>query len=242
MPAITWCGPQKEHLMSNLKIAADLKRFDLLNLGESIRVLGAQGASELHFDIADGHFITDFGFAPAHIAAAKAMTQLPCHAHLLVREPERCLSDVIASGADVVTLQVETCTHIHRALSLIRDSGKQAGVAVLPATSLTKLNYLFPLMDRLVLICTDPVRRAMGIPRASFERIRILHENIRYHEYAVSLDVEGPLAVEDAARCVRFGASGLVVGPKELGYAAGEMDNSMLQTYREQVSAAVHTV
>lgn len=228
--------------MSNLKIAADMTRFDPLNLAAAIQGLEAQGASELHFDMADGRFVPRFGFTPAHIAAAKAVTSLPCHAHLLIREPERCLPDVLASGADVVTLHVETCTHIHRALSLIRDSGKQAGVAVLPATSLTKINYLLPVIDRLLLLCTDPMAKAAGLPRAAFERIRLLHENIRYHEYAVSIEVEGALPVEDAARCVRFGTGRLVAGPAEIPGLGDVTQPDALRAYSEQVGAAVHVV
>lgn len=228
--------------MGQLTIAADMKRFDPLNLASAIRVLEAQGASELHFDIADGRFVSRFGFAPEVIAAAKAITALPCHAHLMLASPEGMLPEILQCGADTVTLQVETCTHIHRALSLIRDHGKQAGVAVLPATSLLSVNYLLPLLSRLVVFGTDPLARNTGLPRAAFERVRLLHENIRYHEYAVALEVEGPLSVEDAARCVRFGATRLVVGPNDIDGLGDPTHEHVVDTYCGKVAATSHLV
>ena len=228
--------------MGQLSIAADMKRLDLLNLEGAIRALEAQGADELHFDVADGRFVSRFGFAPEVIAAAKAMTSLPCHAHLLLEAPDRLLPAILQCGADVVTLHAESCTHIHRALSLIRDSGSQAGVALLPATSLLRVNYLLPLVSRLLVLGTDPVARTSGLPRAAFERIRILHENIRYHEYAIALEVEGPMCIEDAARCVRFGASRLVVGPAEADGLGDPAQEGAIRGYTEQVNAAVHVV
>ena len=76
------------------------------------------------------------------------------------------------------------------------------------------------------------------MPRAALERIRLLSENIRYHEYAVSLEVEGALPVEDAARCVRFGASRLVVGMDEVRQLGEPAAPGALQKYTEQVTAA----
>lgn len=228
--------------MSKTAFAADMKALDLLNLEGAVRALERQGIDEFHFDVADGRFVEVFGFAPAVIAAVKAVSSIPCHAHLLVAQPERVLPAVLASGADTVTLHLEKCVHIHRALSQIRDAGRQAGIAVLPATPLTKVNYLFPQIDRLLLLGSDPVRRGGGLPRAASERIRLLHENIRYHKYAVALEVEGAESAEDAARCIRFGASRVVVGPGAADGLADPERPAALRDFVERVSAAVHTV
>lgn len=228
--------------MATTRIAADMKGLDLLNLETAIHALEAQGAEELHFDIADGRFISRFGFAPEAITAAKQITGLPCHAHLLVAEPARHLPELVRCGADTVTLHVETCIHLHRALTLIREAGVKAGLAVLPATPLTRVNYVFPLIDRLLLLGADPIAPGAAMPRATFERLRLLGENIRYHEYAVSLEVEGPLAPPDAARCARFGAARLVVSGGDAPGLGDAVRAGALQDYREQMAAAVHTV
>ena len=228
--------------MSALKFAADVKRLDLIDLRDAIGALEAQGVDELHFDIADGRFIPRFGLAPELIAAVKDITGLPCHAHLLIQQPDRLLPEILRCGADTVTIHLETCVHIHRALSLIRDAGKQAGVAVLQATTLTKVSYVLPLIDRLLLLGADPVAPPARMPRAAFERLRILGENIRYHEYSIALEIEGPLAVEDAARCTRFNAARVVVGEQDVPGLGDAGHPDAVETYRKQLAAALHMV
>ncbi len=227
--------------MASFSCAADMKQVDLMNLEQSIRNLEAQGIDELHFDVADGRFVPQFGFSGAFLKAAKALTKLPCHAHLLVEQPDRILPALLETGVDVITLHVETCIHIHRALSLIRDSGAKAGLALSPTTPLTKVNYCLPKVDRLVLLGTDPASVAVGMPRGMFERVRILNENIRYHEYRIEIDVEGPLQAEDAARCLRFGAKRLILDPADVS-GLGDVPGEALQHYRQEVETASHTV
>lgn len=227
--------------MSSFRCAADMKQIDPLHLADAIHNLEAQEVNELHFDVADGHFIAQFGFAEAVIRVVKERTNLPCHAHLLVEPPDEAIPRLIDTGVDAITIHVETCTHIHRALSLIRSSGRKAGIALTPATALTKIKYCLPDIDRLLVLGTDPVRPSTPLPRGAFERIRILSENIRYHEYAIDLEVEGPRSLDDAARCVRFGANRLVVTP-DLIAGLADADSDAIATFRGDVEAASHTV
>jgi len=227
--------------LASFLCAADMKTVDLANLAECVRHLESQGIDELHFDMADGRFIPQFGFSAAMIGAVKEVTDLPCHAHLLIEQPERMLPALLKTPVDTVSLHVEACVHVHRALSLIKDSGKQAGLAVLPTTALTKVNYCLPLIDRLVLLGSDPIRPAVAMPRGSFERVRILHENIQYNEYAIEIDVDGRLTAEDGARCIRFGARRLVVNPTDAP-GVGEDNMEALEYYRQEVAMLSQTV
>lgn len=227
--------------MASFQCAADMKSVDLANLAECVRNLESQGVDELHFDMADGRFIPQFGFSAAMITAVKEGTELPCHAHLLMEQPERMLPELLKTSVDTVTLHIETCVHIHRALSLIKNSGKQVGLAILPTTALTKVNYCLPLIDRLVVLGSDPIRPSVALPRGSFERVRILHENIQYNEYAIEIDVDGRMTAEDGARCVRFGARRLVVNPTDAP-GIGEDNMEALEYFREEVAMLSQTV
>ena len=228
--------------MAKLICAADMKQFDPLNLEAAIRTLEAQGVDELHFDGADGHFIPRYGFAPSAVAAAKEITKLPCHYHLLLEEPDLRLDEILKSRADTISIHLEACIHIHRILAAIRDAGHVPGVAVSPTTSLTKINYLLPLIGRLLLVGADPVAPGKAMPRAAFERIRVVGENIRYHEYAIAVETEGVLPAEDAARCQRFGGVRIVVGPKDVPGLGDADAPEALREYREAAAQAVHTV
>lgn len=228
--------------MAELICAADLKQFDPLHLGDIIRALEAQGIDEIHLDVADGRFIPRHGFSPRIVGAIKAMTALPCHLHLLVEAPDRLLNDYLKCGADTVTLHLETCTHIHRALAATRDAGVAPGVAVCATTSLTKINYLLPQISRLLLLGTDPAFPAQLMPRAAFERMKIASENIRYHEYDVAVEAEGVMGHDDAARCQRFGVHRVVVGPRDVPGLGDAAQPEVLRDYRARAAAAVHTV
>lgn len=228
--------------MAHLICAADMKQFNPLQLEQVIRALEAQGIDELHFDGADGKFIPRYGFAPTVVAAAKGQTALPCHYHLLVEQPDLMLAEIQKSRADTVTIHLESCIHLHRTLNALRDAGHVPGVAVLPTTSLTKINYLLPQIGRLLLVGADPVAPGSAMSRAAFERLRIAGENIRYHEYAVAVETEGPMGPEDAARCQRFGGVRIVVGPKDVPGLGDLTAPEALRDYRAAVAAAVHTV
>jgi ribulose-phosphate 3-epimerase len=176
------------------------------------------------------------------VAAAKDMTKLPCHYHLLVEQPDLMLAEILKSRADTITIHLETCIHIHRMLAAIRDAGHVAGVAVSPTTSLTKINYLLPQVGRLLLVGADPVAPGRAMARAAFERIRIVGENIRYHEYSVAVETEGPMGPEDAARCQRFGGVRIVVGPKDVPGLGDPAALEALREYRAAAAEAVHPV
>lgn len=219
-----------------------MKGLDLLNLETTVRTLEEQGINELHFDFADGHFVPRYGFSPDLIAAVKTVSSLPCHAHLQVTQPDKMLPAILAAGIDIVTLHVETCTHAHRTLAAIRDAGTQAGIAVNPTTSLTKLNYLLPLADRVLLVGSHQSAPKATMPRGTFERVKILRENLRYHEYSALLEVEGPLRPEDAARCARFGANQLIVDAGSLPGLGNPERPGALRDYRSEIEATAHTV
>lgn len=228
--------------MANLICAADMKQFNPLRLESVIRALEVQGIDELHFDGADGKFIPRYGFAPEVVAATKDLTKLPSHYHLQMERPDLMLVELLKSRAETITIHLETCTHIHRALAAIRDAGHVPGVAVSPTTSLTKINYLLPQIGRLLLVGADPIAPGRTLSRAAFDRVRIACENIRYHEYAVAVETEGVMGAEDAARCQRFGGVRVVVGPRDVPGLGDPAAPEALREYRDAVAGAAHTV
>lgn len=228
--------------MASERISAEVRGLDLLNLEAAVRTAAQQGVDELHVDIGDGRFAPDFGVTPSIIAGIKQVSTLPCQVHLMVAEPEKVLPLVLGCGADGITLHVESCIHAHRALGLIRDHGLRAGLAVLPATPLTQVGYLLPQVDRVLLLGREPGSRAGGLSRAALERVRILSENIRYHEYTITLEVEGAQSAEDAARCLRFGAGGLVCSATAIPGLGQSDQPEAVAGFRDRVRAELHTV
>ena len=198
------------------------------------KALEGAGVSELHFDVGDGRFASAFGLNPDFIALAKEACGLPCHAHLMMEQPEHHIDRFLSVGCDVITFHVEACTHQHRALQQIRNGGASPGIAVNPGTPLTKLGYLLKEADRVLMLSQDP-GSGDAVPGAAYERVKILTENIRYSEIPAEIEVEGGIGLEETATFSRMGARRFVLDSKIL-FAKAEGD---LRELIEGFAAAV---
>ncbi len=205
-----------------ITLSATVLRCNPLRLEEEFRALEAAGASELHFDLSDGVTAPNLGLNVETIAAARAVSGLRCAAHLLLEQPQRQIAALAKAGCHTVLIQAETCAHGHRVLGQIRDAGVSPGVAISPSTPLTLLEYLLPLADRVLVLAAEPGGRA-GDPHLLLERVRILHENIRYREYRTDIQVEAPVDATLIAGLSQTGARSLVCdspADPDGGYAA----------------------
>lgn len=194
-----------------LRCSAPLRLLDLAHLADSVRTLDAGGIDEYLFEFSDGSFVRSFAGMEALVPVVAGMSETPRHAMLYVDAPDRHVARLVAAGCQRITVHAETGIHLHRTLSSIREAGASPGIAVLPTTSLTSLSYLLPFADRLVMQTAEPfVSPALPLSTAP-ERVRILRENIRYHEYRCEIVVAGGMDTQHAARLAHFGAECVVL-------------------------------
>lgn len=177
--------------------------MDLLNLQHEINALEEAGIDEFHFDIADGKFAQGFALGTDLIKDIKQATTLPCSAHLILQDPQRHIKPFIKARYDTIYLHIETKNHLHLTLTQIRESGLAPGIAINPTTPLTKVDYILPLVDRVLL--TSTAQNDSILP-TTLERTRILHENITYNEYKTRIEIEGNFDIETATKFAAFGA------------------------------------
>lgn len=215
---------------------------NLGQLEEDLRALEAAGIDELHFDIMDGVFVPNITLGFDFIRLARACTKLPCSAHLMIVRPERYIERFVDAGANSVTIHVEACTHAHRALAQIRNAGASPGIAINPATPLTKLEYLLPLAERVLVMTVDPGYAGQSILPLSFERVRILKENIQYQKYDASIEVDGNINAANAAKLARFGAERFVLGTSSLFLGTATPLAEALATFRRELATQQHLV
>jgi ribulose-phosphate 3-epimerase len=162
--------------MATIKIAPSILSADFAHLGDQVRQAEAAGADWLHVDVMDGHFVPNITIGPLVVAALRPLTDLPLDVHLMIAHPDRHLEDFAQAGADVITVQVEACPHLHRTVQTIKALGVKAGVALNPATSLATLEEILPQVD---LALTMPINPGCGgqayIP-TSTAKIHRLHK------------------------------------------------------------------
>lgn len=226
MPKITW--------------SAALRCADLARLHEDLQTLEAAGCHELHIDIMDGSFVPDFALGPEIIAAARSCSPLPIEAHLMLRKPEPYISRFAALGCSVITVHAETCVHAQRTLTEIREAGAAPAIAINPGTPLTKLEYLLPCVDRVLVLANEPHGKADAIHPSVFERVKILKENIDYRKHRVRIQVEGALNPKDTAILANHGAEIFVLDSTNL-FKNGDIIKN-LDLFSQSVAAESHVV
>ena len=139
-----------------IHIAPSILSADFVNLARDIEVVTRGGAHAIHVDVMDGHFVPNITIGPPVVKALKSATRLPLDVHLMIENPERFIPDFIKAGADLLSIHVEACPHIHRVLSMIRNAGIKAGVALNPGTPLGSISEILPLAHFVLIMSVSP--------------------------------------------------------------------------------------
>lgn len=192
-----------------VQIAPSILSADFSRLAEEIKAVEAAGADLLHLDIMDGHFVPNITFGPAVVAAIKSVAGVPLDVHLMIENPADYIDDFADVGADIITVHVESCLHLHRAIHQIKGRGVRAGVSLNPSTPLESVKYMVDDIDMLLVMSVNP----------GFSGQKFIPQMLRKIEHArkligdeLDLQVDGGITRENAGRVVSAGASILVAG------------------------------
>ena len=218
--------------MPELQYSASVMCADLARLDDDLTILEAAGCDELHFDVMDGAFVPNFTLGFDFIKAAKRCCGLPCSAHLMIERPERYIERFVEAGCDSVTVHVETCPHAQRTLAQIRDAGASPGIAINPATPLTKLDYLLDYVERVLVMTVDPGYAGQQLIPEAFERVRILKDILDYRESTARIEADGNIGVDNAARLANAGAGIFVLGTSSIFNGAPDLGQALAQFKR----------
>lgn len=193
-------------------IAPSLLSANFLKLEEECRMLNESRADWFHLDIMDGRFVPNISFGLPVVAAIRKATSKVCDVHLMIEEPGKYAEDFRKAGADILSVHVEACPHLHRNIQHIRSLGMKAGVAVNPHTSLEQLRDVIADID---LVCLMSVNPGFGgqrfIPR-TLDKIRQLKAMIREAGSQALIEIDGGVTLDNAAEIISAGADVLVAG------------------------------
>jgi ribulose-phosphate 3-epimerase len=195
-------------------IAPSILSADFAKLGEEIKEVERGGADWIHVDVMDGHFVPNITIGPLVVDAIRPHTKLPLDVHLMIEKPDAYIADFIKAGADLISVHVEACTHLHRTLHLIKDSGVKAGVVLNPATPLSMIEHVLDESLDLVLVMTvNPGFGGQAFIPGMLQKIRSLRDKATEKGlHQLHIEVDGGINEITAAEVIGAGANVLVAG------------------------------
>jgi ribulose-phosphate 3-epimerase len=199
--------------MSDKKlIAPSMLAADFSNLAHDIALVNQSDADWFHLDVMDGVFVPNISFGmPVIKSMAKHTTKL-LDVHLMIVEPDRYIQTFADLGADVLTVHVEACTHLHRSLQSIKAKGMKAGVALNPHTPVASLSHIIADIDLVCLMSVNPGFGGQSFIEATYEKVRELRTLIDENKVSTLIEIDGGVTNQNASQLVAAGADVLVAG------------------------------
>ncbi len=204
-------------MKKKIKISASLACADLLNVEHDIRLLEEAGVEYLHMDIMDGLFVPNFCLNLDLMKAIKDKTSIPMECHIMVNDPERYVERVAATGAECLSVHYEATPHIQRTLSLIRQSGMKAGVALIPSTPINVLEYILDDLDVVTLMMINPGFAGQKLIPAMLRKLKETRDFLDSRgKQDMDIIVDGNVSIENIPKMVNAGATILVGGTSSI--------------------------
>jgi ribulose-phosphate 3-epimerase len=199
------------------EIAPSILSADFTKLADEIAAVEAGGASVLHVDVMDGHFVPNITIGLPVVKSLRKATKMTIDTHLMIDDPNVYAVKFVEAGADMVSVHVEADVHLQRTLVAIREAGAKAGIAINPATPLSALEEALPYADFVLLMSVNPGFGGQSFIPTSMDKLRRLKQMITDRGLDVRIEIDGGIDTGNIAEVVASGAEIIVAGSAVYG-------------------------
>ncbi len=200
-----------------IRVAPSVLSADFRRLADELADVST--ADLLHYDVMDGHFVPNLSFGIDLLRTVKSATELPVDVHLMISNPDEMVERYLDAGADVVSFHYEATSHAHRLVSLIKDRGAKASVAINPATPVCMLEPILCDLDMVLVMTVNPGFGGQRFIESSLRKLRRLRRMCDEQGVNPAIEVDGGITARNAAEVVAAGANVLVAGSSVFGAA-----------------------
>ena len=200
-----------------IELAPSILSADFAHLADQIQAVTEGGATLLHVDVMDGHFVPNITIGPPVVASVRKVTNLPLDVNLMIENPDQYIPAFVDAGADWISVHQEACTHLNRTLHLIKSHDCRAGVVINPATPVETLSEVLEIVDYVLVMSVNPGFGGQNFIPGTLHKMRKLTEIRAERGYQFRIEVDGGIGMDTVADVVHAGGEILVAGNAVFG-------------------------
>jgi ribulose-phosphate 3-epimerase len=193
-------------------IAPSILSADFANIQRDVEMINNSKADWFHVDIMDGVFVPNISFGFPVVKAIKKHAKKPLDVHLMIVEPDKYITTFKEAGADILSVHLEACNHLHRTIQAIKQAGMQAGVAINPHTSIDLLQDIIEEIDLVCMMSVNPGFGGQKFIEGTYSKIGRLRHMIISKKSKARIEIDGGVDLNNASKLIEVGADVLVAG------------------------------
>jgi ribulose-phosphate 3-epimerase len=201
-----------------IELAPSILSADFAHLAAAVQAVTEGGATVLHIDVMDGHFVPNITIGPPVVASLRKVTSLPLDVHLMIENPDQYIPAFVDAGADWISVHQEACVHLHRTLELIQSHNVNAGVVINPATPVGTLEEVLGMVHHVLVMSVNPGFGGQKFIPSVLDKVRKLVTMRTARRAGFRIEIDGGIATDTIADAVRAGVEILVAGNAVFGH------------------------